>query len=575
MIRQLSRVLGPDQLTQYLRYLAVAVGEAVLHGLSLVLLVPLLSALLEGQTGDAGRWLGFLTMTVVAGWVVGYFHARQAHKIGVLLTQTLHRRITERVAGLPLSWFDDYRLGRLSQLASRGVDDIAAVPTDLLRPVFTATIVPATVIIAAFFFDWRLAVAALVIAPALFIVLRWTASLEAAHDDQAEVELDETAARINGFAGDQSLLRSGRRTSSVFEGIDGSLRRQAESSRRGITATLPGLGAYSLTVQLGLTFLIAVAVSVALNGAVDMPAFVALLVLLARVADPIGTLASSGGPLRVARDTLKRLDDVLHTRQLPESSAPHEPEQPEIQLAEVHSWANGVRALDEVSMRVWPGTMTAVVGASDLTKTALVELLARHRDVESGSVRISGVDVRELSSEVLLSQISLICSDVHLVNGTIAENIRIGRADATEEEVREAAQLARVDEIPALEADGWATRVGTGGVALTAGERQRVAVARALLKAAPIVVIDEAVAVMDPENDAAITDGLVSLTADRTVLVFAHRPQTVSTANQIVVFEDGKVVEAGSHQVLLARAGRYAEFWGARTDAQGWRLAPR
>ena len=193
--------------------------------------------------------------------------------------------------------------------------------------------------------------------------------------------------------------------------------------------------------------------------------------------------------------------------------------------------------------------------------------------MNAGAVRIGGADVRNLTNEDLMARLSVVFQDVYLFDGTIEENIRIGRTDASDEEVREAARLASVDEIVARLPEGFLTRVGEGGTALSGGERQRVSIARAILKDAPIVLLDEATAALDPINEAAVQRGLRALTRDKTLVVVAHRLQTVRAADRILVLDRGRIVEQGSHDALIAAGGRYAAFWNERSRAAGWRLA--
>lgn len=224
-------------------------------------------------------------------------------------------------------------------------------------------------------------------------------------------------------------------------------------------------------------------------------------------------------------------------------------------------------------MRVPQGRMTALVGPSGAGKTTVPKLIARFFDPDGGTVRIGGVDVREMRTEDLTSAISVVFQNVHLFDDTIVENVRLGRPDATDEEVHAAALAARVDDIAGRLPGGWDAPVGEGGSRLSGGERQRVSIARALLKNTPIVLFDEPTAALDAENEHALHRAMAALSRDRTVLVVAHRLHTLREADHIVVLDQGRAVEEGVHDVLLARDGRYARCWRERRRAQGWRLA--
>ena len=218
--------------------------------------------------------------------------------------------------------------------------------------------------------------------------------------------------------------------------------------------------------------------------------------------------------------------------------------------------------------------MTAIVGASGSGKTTILRLIARFWDVGSGSVRIGGVDVRDMTTEDLMARISVVFQDVYLFDGSIAENIRLGRPEASDAEVLEAARLARVDDIAARLPGGLDAGVGEGGAVLSGGERQRVSIARAILKDAPIVLLDEATSALDPLNEAAVQAALHALTRGKTLVIVAHRLQTVRQAQQILVLEGGRITEQGAHDDLIALNGRYAAFWMERRRAAGWRIGP-
>jgi ATP-binding cassette subfamily B protein IrtB len=228
--------------------------------------------------------------------------------------------------------------------------------------------------------------------------------------------------------------------------------------------------------------------------------------------------------------------------------------------------------LREVSFVAPAGATTAIVGPSGAGKTTILTLVARFADVDDGAVLVDGVPVDHLDPRDLLSLLGVVFQDVYLFDGTIRENVRHGRGDATDEELDVCARLARVDEIVARLPDGWETRVGEGGAALSGGERQRISIARALLKDAPVLLLDEATSAIDPENEAAILDALAVGDRRRTTLVVAHRLSTIERADQVVFVDDGRVVEIGSPRELLAAGGPFARAWADREASDGWTL---
>ncbi len=317
------------------------------------------------------------------------------------------------------------------------------------------------------------------------------------------------------------------------------------------------------------TVLLALGAHLALDGSIGVAELLTVLVLAARCADPLLSLADIGGKLRGARTVLAGLDKVLRAEPLPEPVDPVRPAGQDVEFDAVTFRRGGSAVVTDLSLSVPQGQRLAVVGPSGAGKSTLLQLLARFHDVDAGAVRMGGVDVRAIGTEALMDRIAVVFQDVYLFDGTIEDNVRLGRPGADAAEVRAAAAAARLDEVVERLPGGWATRVGEGGALLSGGERQRVSIARALLKDTPVVLLDEVTSALDPVNEAAVHEGIDRLMAGRTVVMVAHRMRTVRRADRIVFLDGGRVVEQGTHEELLALGGRYARFWDTESRSPG------
>ncbi|WP_030727949.1 ABC transporter ATP-binding protein [Streptomyces sp. NRRL S-237] len=563
MIRMLLRVLGHEHARPVRRTVALMTTTALVEGASYALLVPVLRALFGSTPEDAWPWLTAFGAAISGYAVLRYVSDRSGFRAGTTLLRGTYHRLGDHLARLPIGGYDAGRVGEVSGLAGRGVLQAMSVIAHLLAPFVSAVVTPLTIVAVMLAFNWQLGLAALAAAPVVAAIQVRTGRSTAALDAERHARDHEAAARVIEYLQAQPVLRAGGRTVERFRVLDDSLRGVRRASRRTALTALPGVVGLTLAVQTAFTVVLALGTFLALGGHLGAAELLAFLVLAARCADPLLSLSDIGGRLRGARHELARLDAVLRTEPLPEPAEPVRPVRHDLEFESV-VFRHGARTvIDGMSLSVPEGRRLAVVGPSGAGKSTLLHLLARFFDVDAGAVRVGGVDVRAMDTEVLMARIAIVFQDVYLFDGTIEENVRLGRPDADEAEVRAAATAARLDEVIERLPGGWATNVGEGGTRLSGGERQRVSIARALLKNAPIVLLDEVTSALDPLNEAAVHEGIERLMAGRTVVMVAHRMRTVRRADRVVFLADGRIVEEGSHDTLLHRGGRYADFWNA------------
>ena len=576
MIRGFLRILGPQRGRMY-GYLAWVAVYGLLHGVAMILLVPISVALFDERYADAGRWLGVLAAVVVVAAVAHYAQATLAIRMALATMRLLHHRLGDHMVTLPLGWFNRETVGHMSQIAVKGTVFVGTSGANLITPVVLNTTSAATVVVGLFVYDWRIGAVALVGGVVLAACSRFASSLIAGAESRTHDATLQVNTRVIEFARCQPVLRAFGRAGVGYEPLADALETQHRVGRAALWQSVTGLMVNGVAVQAIFSALIAAGAWIAVGGEINPITLVAILGLAARFASPLSALAEYGSAMRMAATELCRITSVLDTPPLPEPLTPESVSvRGRVEFDHVAFSYPGRRVLSDLTFTAEPGTMTALVGPSGSGKTTITRLIARFYDVDGGVVRVGGVDVRDQTTADLMAQLSLVFQDVYLFDDTLWENIRIGRPDAADADIEDAARTAGL--LPVIErlADGRHTRVGEGGSALSGGERQRVSIARALLKQAPIVLFDEATSALDPENEDHIADSIRRLAHGSTVIVIAHKLSTVTAADNIVVLSaDGTVQDSGTHAELITRGGQYAKFWNQRAAASGWAMVTK
>ncbi|GAB3213716.1 ABC transporter ATP-binding protein [Marinactinospora thermotolerans] len=575
MIRAFLHAIGPEHARPVRTRLLLTALVCALQGVLFALLVPVVTTLLGEGPAAAAPWLIVLLVVTVLYALLRSVSLYLNFELGGRVSRALHHRLGAHVARLPLGWFTGARLGELNRMATDGVSRAMQVPVHILPPLADAVVTPAVAVLALLVYDWRIGVAAAVCALPLWAAFHHAGRAVGRNEAARDTVADEAAGRVLEYARAQPVLRAFGRTTRGHARLDEALRAEHAAVRRLLLAGIPALTGYALVLRVAFGALVFLAVHLALGGTPDGPLAVALLVLVVRFVHPLSNAADLGAALRMAAAGLARINAVLDLRPLPEPRQPQTPRDAGVEFDDVRFryTDEGPDVLDGVTFRAAPGTVTALVGPSGSGKSTVARLLARFHDPRQGRVLIGGVDTRDLGSEEVSRQVAMVFQDVYLFDATIADNIRVAAPQATAQDLERAARLSGLDEVVATLPDGWDTRVGEGGTALSGGQRQRVSIARALLKDASIVVLDEATAALDAENEAIVSATVAELARERTLIVIAHRPATVRAADHVVFLDAGRVVEQGGHDELLAADGHYTGFLRARERALGWRLS--
>ncbi len=579
MIRRMLRYCSPRARRLVIAELSFVVVATLLQGVAFLLLVPLLRSLFVGDLAAAWAWLIAVAGAAVGYVVASWFASQIGMEAATAVLDSLLERLGDSVVSLPVAWYSTDRTGLITGLATQGAMFVSTMPYAILRQILAGFVAPATVLAGMYFFDWRLALAMTVMVPIIAIGYRWLSRGIGRGDRAHSLAVAEASNRVVEFARAQPALRTAGSGSIAARLVDRALEDQHKEYRGLLITGGTGIAIFAGLVQLSVTVLLVTGAFLALGGTVDIATLIALLVLGVRFNEPIVAAGDLGGGIAVARTTIDRLDEFAAVPRLPEPEHPATPADFGVEFRGV-TFGYGASlsgsdsaVLRDLSFTAPAGGMTAIVGPSGSGKTTITKLIARFYDPEAGRVLIGGVPVPDLGTAVVERAVAPVFQDVHLFDDTILNNVWIGDPDLSRDEVIAAATRARVDEIVERLPGGWDARVGEGGSNLSGGERQRVSIARALLKDAPIVLLDEATSALDIGNEIAIGEAIDSIRADRTLIVVAHRLQTIMTADRIIMLDgEGGIRESGSHAELLARGGAYARYWHERVDAAGWQL---
>ena len=564
----------------HVMYLSCIVG--LVRGFSLISFIPAAIALTSGQPAwgmDLRGWLIALAVCAAASFILEYFLAIRSYVVAFDFLTNMHRAIGDKIASLPLGAFRADTAGKTSRLVSRELMKLGEIFAHMYSPLIAAIVTSLTMLAGITVFSPVLGVVCLVSVPivagGVWVARRCLLSGSALKEAPAR----ELSHRIVEYATKQGALRACGRSAS-YEPLQRAEELYGAAARRSLIRETLGQIVNGMAAQVVVVSLICAIGLLAVGGSVSPVEAVVAIGLLLRFTQILVDIGMLTSAFETRRPVLDLGHEILSAPELPTASEDGESDDSaelsaSVALEDVvFSYEADQPVLRGVSFRVEPGTMTAIVGPSGCGKTTIARLIARFYDVDSGVVSVGDRDVRSWDTAKLMAQLSLVFQDVYLFDDTLEANVRVGRPDASAAEVEEAARLSGVDEIVARLPLGWDTPVGEGGRALSGGERQRVSIARALLKDSPIVLFDEATSALDPENEHRVTAAMDKLRRNATLIVIAHKLDTITAADQIVVLdENGRVVQIGTHAQLFADTeGQYRGFWEARSRAAGWRL---
>ena len=480
--------------------------------------------------------------------------------------------IAEHMRYLPMGYFNQNSLGKITSVTTNTLEGLSDVATRVVMMTVQGFLTTGLITILVFLYDWRVGLV-LLVGLVLFLLpntlMRWQVGKVSADKYQADMDLVAVVLEYSqGIAEVKNYNLVNRSAKKLSKAIEGKSRLDTKMT----LVTSPYIALQGIVTKLTGLFMGLFSIYFYLNGSMELLVTIMMIVSGFMIYENLDGVGSFSSLLRIVDLSVDMVNQVLAIQPMDISGQDIKPKSSRIELRDVSFSYGNKKIIDRVSLTIPEKTTTALVGPSGSGKTTLCNLIARFWDVDQGSISLDGHDVRDYSYDSLIRNFSFVFQSVYLFEDTIANNIRFGKPEASQEEVLEAAKKAACHDFILSLPDGYDTKIGEGGASLSGGERQRISIARAIIKHAPIIILDEATANVDPENEEALMQAIQALTRDKTIIMIAHRLKTVEHADQILVLDQGRIVEQGKHQDLLAKQGIYSKFIQERKTAASWRI---
>ena len=572
--RKIWRFAGVER-SNINKSVAVKFLNAVFHMLEVSAIYFVIVALTQEAMGNDAAWtaLAFMAVSIIGNAVTTALSKNQQTHAGYFMAANERIKIGNLLKSVPMGFFNENSLGEVTGVCTTVLGNIEMLVPMVLVDIMGGLIGTVVFTVMILIFEWRVG---LIVVVGIFVYFLIVSSMEkksaaiAPHAQKSQTALTSAVLEyVQGMGVVKSFNLSGRGDKRVQDALEYNRKSNLDMEKLMTPYTI----FQELVLQIAGITMMFVSIFCWANGTMPIANALMCIVMSFLVFGQIKLFGMGMSMLRLASASIDRTLQTEEMEQMDEKGKAFSPKDHGIEFRNVHFSYENKEILHGIDVALPDRTTTAVIGPSGSGKTTLCNLIARFWDVDSGSVRIGGRDVREYTLESLMRQISMVFQNVYLFADTIENNIKFGRPEAVHAEVVEAARKACcADFIEALP-DGYNTVIGEGGASLSGGEKQRISIARAMLKDVPIVILDEATANVDPENEDRLQKAIEELTRDKTIIMIAHRLKTVRNADQILVVDEGRIVQQGKHEDLIREKGIYADFVLGRKEAIDWKLA--
>lgn len=516
--------------------------------------------------------LGIMAVSLVGRIITTYFSTMEQTETGYCMVAEKRIHIGDRLRYIPMGYFNKNSIGNITAIVTTTLGDVENSAARVLVSVLGGFFNSVALVIVLLVFDWRIgliaAIGVLLYLVAAELALRKSACLSGVRQHTQESLVESVLEYIQGMG----IVKAFGMEKDSTQSIDSAIKASCRDNLKLTKASVPYDALKQVVVRVFSVLLLLASIYFWLNGSLSLAYGVILVIASFMVFNDLenaGNMASLLQMLAASMDTANSIDD---TPVMDEKGADVVPASSEIIFDNVDFSYADRKILDHVSFTIPAGTTTAIVGPSGSGKTTMCNLIARFWDVDAGRITVGGKDVRDFKLDSLMKNISMVFQSVYLFADTIENNIKFGCPDATHEQVVEAAKKACCHDFISALPEGYDTVIGEGGGTLSGGEKQRISIARAMLKNTPIIILDEATSSVDPENEDELQRAIEALTHDKTIIMIAHRLKTVRSADQILVLNNAHIVQSGTHSELIQQKGLYADFVTARQEAIGWKL---
>ena len=565
---------GDDNRKMFVSSIWLGVISAICSAMRIPAAAIVIQALLSGNVTMATLWssLGVIVVSLIITIAINMKSTMLQTRAGYRACANKRIEIAEHLRYLPMGWFNDNSLGEVTSVTTNTMENMANVATRVVMITTRGFLTSGIIAVMMFVFDWRMGLITLA-GLILFFAVNSAMQKKEQSLAQRKFNADERLVTkvleyVQGIAEVKNFDLTGDSTTQVHAAVE-------EARKASFGMELPSvlfmLAQFIVNKLTGIAVCTA-AIAFYFGGTMELANCLLMLICSFILFEQLDSAGSYSSLFRYIDISVDKANSILSVEAMDIDGEEISPESEDIALSHVDFSYDSKPILRDVSLKIPEKTTVAIVGPSGSGKTTLCNLMARFWDVQSGSVTLGGHDVREYSYDSLIKNFSFVFQRTYLFSDTIANNIRFGKPNASMDEVKAAAKKARCYDFIMALPDGFDTVIGEGGATLSGGERQRISIARAIMKDAPIIILDEATANVDPENEKELMEAVAELTHNKTVIMIAHRLKTVRSANRIFVVDRGEIVQQGTHDELVAVDGLYRRFVVERKQAAGWKV---